>query len=748
MAKFEIQSPDGQKYELETPGDSQPTPEIIAKAKASMAPASEPSIFTEANLPTEQTPAQQPVQSGGNQLIDAFGGAGIEMARGFQQGGAGLLRSADAGADLLAKMAGNPELSSGTFGQMADQIQAGAEAMPQTNLSPGIKKAYNLVGELPGLAAEFVATKRAISPFMRSFGKLPGKGEIGDIVASGIQGAVAEYKKTPEYGALLEGFQQGSTLGAMFNLAPKAIEIAKLAGKDASKAFIKSVTGSEETAKAFVENPWRFNLNPFGKVKSLSELTESNRIKMDDLKDSTSDMIANERMKIADRKALISSEQDRNFFAVKQKNRDLVNAVQQNKKIDVENVAKSASEAHAKTIDSVNAGLLDDFTNSVNKLEIIKKAEGEQVGQAIENITNKDPFSRILPEPYLNKFKEVANKNGYDIVENRVVPKFGQGSANPEVQNLLQSNLDDVFQVVNNEGIPLGFAQGKKKMLQQSGYSGSGEVANVQKQLSGALNPATMDDAIIGSNIKEELRALRDSNKNFSELVPKYKEAIANYSRIDASGKSVPDFNRALNAIARNDKVVIRQLMKADSALPVEDRLLPKLYEANRRIGQANTVQLANVKLAKRKANEAVSKLREEIRDKEFKLRAAQRGEKLGEARDLQLKLNELRKNVNSGLKNTLDFLKKEEDFLSQQNSLRSFFGKGRAGNMQSAGLLGMSTQMLGPNPFGGVSAALTLAPSPMIGANVIKQGQRVVNPALNAISDLIKRTQSVTQKI
>jgi len=126
-----------------------------------------------------------------------------------------------------------------------------------------------------------------------------------------------------------------------------------MAGKRGAYEFIKAVTNNEATAKAFVDNHNKFMTNIFKGVKSVSQVTAENTLKVDELKQNFNIQVANERVAISERKAQLSTEMDRNFFSLKQKNRDILNSVKDRSKIDIDTVSKQSSEAYSKTVDTV-----------------------------------------------------------------------------------------------------------------------------------------------------------------------------------------------------------------------------------------------------------------------------------------------------------------------------------------------------------------------------------------------------------
>ena len=687
---------------------------------------------------------------------------GIEVLRGFQQGGESMMRNADSVAQMMANAVGKPELSSGTFGEIADQIKVANEKyIPKTNLPQGVKDSAQAVGALPAVVSEFLLTRKGLSslPGVRALQKNPGVNEVTDAVSAGVQSAVSSFKNSPQYGDMLESFASGTNLGLMFSVAPEAVKIGKVLGRQGAYAFVKAVTGDEATALAYVKDPWKFNLNPFSKVKSLSEVTKENQATLNDMRTKMTNELSDESIRISEKKSQFANDVDSKVGEVKARNRETLNSLKSKGEFDVAESSRKSSESHSVATESIKQSLDNDFMSSVNKLELIRRGVGGEVNQAIENVINKDPFSRVKSSHVLDRFEEFANKHGFEIKfstrlkpapegdlmnstpqveigEPVLVPKFGAGSASKEVEQLLKENLDDILQFSRSGSpdggeIPLGYLQGKKARLQESGYSGHSELNHAQKGLAKVLNPVEMRDNIVGKNIEPELAQLAKSNKEYSEFVPRYEEALKNYSKAGADGKAVPDFTRAINAIRRGDKATIRQMAKADKGLPEADRLLPKVEKAVSELNRLDDIHLSTIKLAKRKASQDLAKLKTEISQKEFNLRIATRENKQALARDLRRDLNKLREAKQTKLTETMKKLDAEEEFLRQQNSLRSFVGAGRAGQVQAAGVAGLVANAYRPNPLTATMGAVaTAGPSPVIGANILKQLSRLSGPA------------------
>jgi len=708
MTDFIVKDSKGNSLKFSSKGDTPPTETQIKEAFASIQ--SKPSL--------------------GEDIKDAFVGAGIETVRGFQEKSADMLR-------------GTP---------LEEPIRQGAENLPETRLSPLAKETYQTIGKMPGDVAEFLVAGKAMSALKvpaalkAAFGDIRSTGQLGDAITIGVQSAINEFRNSSSYSEAANAFSAGATtsigLGIAAEAVPKAIEIGKSMGKSAAKAFLKGVTGDEKFAEEFVKNPWKFNLNPFQKTPSLQAIEKENAAKIENLKLEYNTKVSDLKVQNAEKKAALSGELDREYFALRDKNKTLQRSLADKGKMDVERVHQEASKSFDNAVDLVHTGLLDDFNNTLTKVEAIKENYGKQVGQAVENITNKYPFSRIGMTKYLSKFKEVAERNGYKLVGGKVEPAFGQGTADAEAMRILQQNLDDIKANTDFSGVALGFAQKKKELWQKMGYSGESQANQIMRQLSGALNPVNMADDIVGKNIGAEINMLKSANAQYSDLVPKYEEAIKNFTRLDASGKPVADFQKVLNAVRNQDKTALKQIAKADSLLPAEDRLLPKAYEASRKLSQAETIKAANVKMAKRKANENLIRLNNEIRHKEFQVKQAQRAKRFDVAQRLQGNLNQLRTVEKAKLERTISQIESEQEFVRQQNIARSFTPPSTTRRTLQFGTVASAAGSLAANPPLALASGVgALALSPKVATGTIKTAGRAYNSsaeALKLVTELI----------
>lgn len=178
-----------------------------------------------------QSPQAQ--QGLGEQLGNAFKDTGIEAARSFQKIGASGLNVLDYLAKSGSKVTGIP--SSGTFGQMAEQINQGADTLPKTNLNPVAKFGAQVLGEAPAMIGIGGMAGQA-GETLGVLGKLIGKtptpwGDLGEVagkaaVKSKELGNAMKWKSTLDQankaGEALEGMKD--TIGKAKQFALKPVE--------------------------------------------------------------------------------------------------------------------------------------------------------------------------------------------------------------------------------------------------------------------------------------------------------------------------------------------------------------------------------------------------------------------------------------------------------------------------------------------------------------------------------------------
>ena len=255
MATFEISGPNGQAYEIQTPGDQEPTPDVIARAKeAMMAEDSSPTPPMFESLDSQLS--QQAPEMG------AIASSGVEALRGLQ-GGTGQAISA---AGWLAKQAtGNKGIQD--FG---NQMMERAEALPETQL-PGVAKfGLNLAGELAPMLATFGAGEalglvklgeatvkvlaktpgmaRYLTPLIRPMGQATLFGTVNAIETASTLPETMEFKDKVQ--AITDSGKVGFIAGAVLTpIMDKGFELIREHGANAGKVYFTNLLGSKEAAE-------------------------------------------------------------------------------------------------------------------------------------------------------------------------------------------------------------------------------------------------------------------------------------------------------------------------------------------------------------------------------------------------------------------------------------------------------------------------------------------------------------------
>jgi hypothetical protein len=96
-----------------------------------------------------------------------------------------------------------------------------------------------------------------------------------------------------------------------------------------------------------------------------------------------------------------------------------------------------------------------------------------------------------------------------------------------------------------------------------------------------------------------EFKTMRVINE-YSVFKTGYDKALRNYAKYDdISRKWVPNPTKAVMAIAKNDKQAMKQMMDADSVLPADQRIFPKIKQAYDNQVQFNSSMQAKIEAMK-----------------------------------------------------------------------------------------------------------------------------------------------------
>ena len=709
-------------------------------------------LVTAQNIPEDQ-PSNEQFLPG---AINALAGTGIEAVRGLHQGISNVAGNLNMAAEAIGQATGTTP--GGAFGQVEQVLGQSAETLPETNIPPVVKAGANLVGAAGPAVAEYMLLSKAMGPAAgRAFTPIFGGVKVGGIPATQImtessilaaQSAINEYRASGgDAKATLKAGAQGAAIGGVLGVTPLALELGKKFGKGAAKIFIRAVTENEWLANDFVEHPSKYVLSMLKKVENLTDVTSRNKATMAGLKaKETYDTDAKAFQHAQEREGL-QSEMERAFYKTKETNRALAASLEDRSKATLAEVTENATKSIQASEKSLQDTLYKDFQNASELIALEERAAGEAVDTAVQGIILKDPFATVNATNFFGKFNEVLNQNRYSIVGGKVTPRVGSVSKK-ETTKVLQEILEESKGKLTPDGLPLGFVQDLKVGMSKLGYESKEPIF---QQLSGAINPLKfgetssvgtigtkavnksmlgVDSLINGKNIQEELKILKEANIRYTTLVPQKKEALAQFTRPGADGQPIADFSRAINAVRGNDRAALEAMRKADQALAPSNRLIPKVERVvkDMEVHQAQidkNVNLIRRKLAKEKASHA-----EAIRKKEFEIREANDKKRFDRAQYLQGELKEFKAKKAAEIREVEVAFHLEEEFVRGQSQLRRFVGDARAGRLQTIGILGALSQFRFPSAISaGVSSGLTLLPSPLLGASVVKGFGAMADP-------------------
>ena len=661
-------------------------------------------------------------------VLDTLVGTGVETVRGAQTATSNVAGNLNMAAEAIGQATGTKP--GGLFKGIESMTQQSAENLPQTNLSHVAKATYNMAGAAVPMVAEYALIDRAIGPvaargFKATFGDIKAVQGLTESSVLATQAAINEYRASggDVEGAVKSG-ATGAAIGLGMGIAQKGLQLVKQYGKGASKAFIRAITDNEALADDFVNNPAKYVLNPFKKVEKLADVTARNEAEMFLLRQKEQYAVEAQSFKHAQEKQGLSSELDNALFKVRESNKATKASLEDSSKATLNELTESATKSMQASEKALQDSLYGDFKHANEQIALLEKSTGEAVETAVQGVITKDPAATVNIENFFGKFNEVLNKNGYKVVSGKVTPNVAS-VADKKTTGILQGILDESKGRITQDGLPLGFVQELKQGMGQLGYETNQPIL---QQLSGSMNPLKL--GVTGKGIAPELKLLRETNERVTTLIPQQKEALAQFTRTGADGKPIADFSRAINAVKGNDRAALTAMRKADMSLPEADRLVPKVERTVREMDKHQVEIDSTIKLAKRKIAKEKEALSRSVREKEFGIRKANDQKKFDRAQYLQGELQEFKAKKAAEIRQAELTFKANEEFVHGQTQLRKFIGEGRAGRLQTVGVLGALSQVRFPNPVSaGVSAGLSLLPSPVLGAGAIKGFGAMADP-------------------
>lgn len=673
-----------------------------------------PNVSDSTGTPEEVAPESRPlfdIEAANRTITDPL----VAFERGFARGGASLFGKLDLAAEFVSNITGTTK--GGLFEDFEKTLSNRAQSLPETGLNPVAKTIFEIAGSTPPILSEFAALK------------LPGGiakdlGRLSDVGKLAFLGAVESFRKERTAKSATEGALTGAALSAGFQSIGPAFKLLYSRGESVAKGFIKFVTGDRRTAKEFVRNPGKFNLNAFGKTKSHQEIIDENKIlkenakiKMNDEKFAFSQKAKREQTllsnKLSDAEAKLSSTQT---------------DIRQNLKVEkaqtVAEASNSANEAVKNYNNSVKDKLVGIYDNALGKFNLIRKQAGEAVGDAIETTINTNPGASIPFKIVNSRIQKTIKKLSPFEIKNGVVEPRTVISADPGKVKIFQAMIDDIANKKSDGGFHIKYLQNMKDDLRnlagKAFKEGDNRLGVMYKQLANDMNPATIvsDNPILAKNLSDIARA----NKEFSTLVPRYERAMKNFFRKDAEGNFIPDPQKATSIIGRNDKTLIREMKMADQALPAEDRLVPKVTELMRSADRALEKEQSIVKMIKRKARDEQFALKRATQEASKRLKQQNRLLSQQDKERTALEIHQFNTAKTREYDQIVKKMVDAEEFLRQQDLLRKGRAQGFSGLLQN--ILAFSSLTPTFRGAGIVSPGALIgagALSPISAANIIK---------------------------
>jgi hypothetical protein len=759
--EFEVEAND--ENDLPSIVDTIAEKEGLSKTKQPKQDTSQPSKLTIEELLSGAYGKTKLGQVSERMVVDGIIAPLTEFTRGLYEGTGGFYNKLDAvqkleetafpGLETLRDITKTGDIFS-NFSKMMYDV---AEDMPETNMSPVTKSVYQFMGGAIPALTEFALVNKltsmtGIPNVLNRMG--PGWANLANVEKYAIYNTISDLANNPETTDIMKSLKTGAMVGMAFPIAFAGIEVVKNLGKRAGETFIHFITGKSSTAKDFVNNMWKYNTNPFGKVKTHDEIKVANEVTKKRLSNkykTQQDMLKTRQEREA---YLLKTKLDDNILKNKQiinDNKLALSSKQVNKVDQMTKTVETSIKDNQRVLSEKTVKVYDD---ALSKYTILKKQAGEQVDNAIKSTLEANPGAGISSKYMKSRWNNTINKySPFKITQKAArTAKDPQGLiALAESKGLYQTPtkqvaerataagkksdaqvFNDILQEFNKlsqqKDISIGYLQNLKSDLKtrsQQAYGSDARLGKFYSELSDAVNPAkAVSD---NPNVTKHLKLIAEANKQYTQFLPKYDEAIKQYFKKDSQERLIPDIDKAVSAVRGQNTVEIRQMKLADSALPESDRILPKVQQIVKEQNLFNNQQATMIKQLKmqnksemdqfnRAANESMNRLR---RSKANIMHET----KQKTTSDLNSFVNRKQEEYNA----IEDKLNKIEEFYHNQDLLRSFKASGqtlssigqRAGIYGTIGQAGLQKSI--PGAGSAMFPVLGIGMAPIVGANLLK---------------------------
>jgi len=645
----------------------------------------------------------------------------FEIGRGFQTGGERLWGDLDAVTELIGRTTGTT--NGGLFEEWSKSMGAAAQQIPETDLSAFDKLGFNLVGGFIPISAELALVKvpQAVA------GMYAG---ATDVTKFAILGAIDEYKNDPErrLSSLPKGAVKGAAASITFQTAGASLKLLQHGGEKAAEAYLTWLTNSRRAAKRLLSDGGkRLNLNPLGQPKNAIQIKEENtRTKqLFDDKAKTDSFAFRQKQKAKSFELTQDLTAKEKSLAVIHS--DAKNNLKTSSGLKIEETARVAGKAVSDMNNSIKNKAVNLYDAALQRFSLVKRQAGGAVENAVNAAINNNPGASVPYKLVNNQLTKTVRKfSPFEIKKGKVLPRTGATKA--EDTNMFQRIIDDFKSKKAQGGLSIKYLQDLKKDLNNLSTkyfkAGDNQLGKMYNEMSKTVNPAN----IVSKNrqLQSSFSEIHQANREYADLVPKYEAALKYYFKNDASGTYIPDPNKAFNAVAGNDRALLREMEKADRLLAPNDRLLPKIRELdalmNKNIAHQKGItqslkrqtQKNAVKLQKAKA-ESMRRLKAEHKN----MTAKERERAASEIRVFSEQQTEERRQITHKLDEQLKFYQ-------DQDALRKFAARTETGAGIAQRIIGFSGGLVGVLGGEGVTSAVpaaiagVTALSPIGAANVI----------------------------
>ena len=648
--------------------------------------------------------------------------------------------------------------SEGFLNKWSKGLGNAAQEIPETDLSKFDKWGLQLIGAAPVIMTEF-ATVEALGAAM-GLAKAPGYlktlfEKMSDPSKFAFLGALQSYSKDPE--RKLSSLGEGAAVGViMSGLLAAGGDLAgglhKMT-KAGWRAALSWVSGSPRAAARLVKNPKLMNTNPFGKVKTTEDVIDENQLlKQAFDKDAAAKKAAFKTAQKTESHLHNKSVSDAEF-ALTQALSGKKEALKTKQGFDMKTAANDIGRKFSRLNNAIKDKAVNIYDSTLKRFVQVKDTAGKAVENAVIRASNRNPGAVVPYQPVSRRVGNLMKKEDFPYSVSRTGELSDPtGTASVEEMGRLQKILDTLRERKNDGGLSLMYLQKLKTGTSSLSHSlfgkkgGDKTLARFYADLSEAVDPGKI--VTRNPSLARSVHEIADANARYANLVPKYEAAMKHYYTKD-NGKWVPSPEKARSAIAGKNKVVLREMELADSALPKSDRILPKMKDLDaamvrNEIKQKDAVEKFSRQLAKdmKKLETANSKALRRLKQSNKKMTVEQKQKATEEIRIQYQALKDEERQLTNMLNERRKFHQDQE--LLRRGRASTTGLAGTAQSVAAFGTLGIVGAIKGEGRLLSVPAlASVLGLSPIAVANMAKAGIGV-----SSVLDTVAKNQNLQRVV